>query len=70
MINLVWDEYREITDEQWSKVEIKLGTIEDRLKLQIENAMMDYVSEKMDAEEVKKKPWTWIFKEKTWSGNK
>lgn len=56
MINLVWDEYKEITNEQWNKIEIKLGTIEDRFKLQIENAMMDYVSEKMDAEEVKKKP--------------
>lgn len=56
MTFILWDECKEISDEQWNKIEIKLGTIEDRLKLQIENAMMDYVSEKVDAEEVKKKP--------------
>ena len=53
---VIWDEYEDIADEQWNNIEIKLGTIEDRIKLQIENAIIDYVSDKMDAEDLKKKP--------------
>ncbi len=53
---IIGDECKEISDEQWNKIEIKLGTIEDRIALQLKNAIIDYVSDKMDAEDLKKKP--------------
>lgn len=53
---IIWDECKDITDEQWNSIEIKLGTIEDRIDMQIKNAIMDYVSDQIDIEDSKKKP--------------
>lgn len=53
---IIWDECKDITDEQWNKIEIKFGTIEDRIDMQMKNAIMDYVSERIDIEDSKKKP--------------
>ncbi|WP_391558984.1 hypothetical protein [Robertmurraya sp.] len=53
---IIWDECKDITDDQWNKIEIKFGTIEERIDMQIKNAIIEYVSDKMDAESVKKKP--------------
>lgn len=56
MINTTHFDAENITDEQWSKIEIKLASIEERISMQIKNAIMDYVSEKMVEEDSKKKP--------------
>lgn len=53
---IIWDECKEITDEQWNKIEITFGTIEDRVDMQIKNAIIKYVGDKMSAEDAKKKP--------------
>jgi len=50
---VICDEYKEVTDQQWNKIEIKLGTIEDRIDMQIKNAIIKWVGEQIDA---KKKP--------------
>lgn len=51
-----WEECKEITDEQWNKIEIKVGTVEDRIDMQIKSAIIKWVGGKMDTEVVKKKP--------------
>lgn len=56
MINTTHYNTEDLTDEQLYKIEIKLGTIEDRIVMQMKNAIMDYVSEQMDVESSKKKP--------------
>lgn len=56
MINTTHFNTEDLTDEQLHKIEIKLGTIEDRIVMQMKNAIMDYVSEQMDVENSKKKP--------------
>lgn len=38
------------------KIEIKLADIEERIRLQVENAIIDYVSDQMMLETSKKKP--------------
>lgn len=53
---IIWDECKEISDEQWNKIEITYGTIEERIDMQMKNAIMGYVSEQMDIESSKKKP--------------
>lgn len=53
---VIWDECKEITDEQWNKIEITSGTVEDRIDMQIKNAIIEWVGDQMDAEDVKKKP--------------
>lgn len=53
---VIWDECKEITDEQWNTIEITSGTIEDRIDMQIKNAIIEWVGDKMSAEDVKKKP--------------
>lgn len=53
---VIWDECKEITDEQWNKIEIRSGTIEDRVHMQIKNAIIKWVGDKMDSEDAKKKP--------------
>lgn len=45
-----------IGPEHLHKIEIKLGTIEDRIRMQIENAIIDYVSDQMILEALKNKP--------------
>ena len=37
-------------------IKIKLVTIEERIRLQIEQALIKWVGDKMDAEDAKKKP--------------
>lgn len=50
------DECKEITDEQWNKIEITSGTIEDRIDVQIKSAIIKYVGDQIDVEDAKKKP--------------
>jgi len=38
------------------EIEIKLATIEERIRLQIEEALIKWVGDKIDAEDIKKKP--------------
>lgn len=56
MINTTHFNTDALTDEQLHKIEIKLGTIEDRIVMQMKNAIMDYVSGQRDIESSKKKP--------------
>jgi len=45
------------TDQaQLHKIEIKLASIEERIRMQIESAIIDYVSDQMIIEDRKKKP--------------
>lgn len=53
---VIWDECKEITEEQWNKIEITSGTIEDRVDMQIKNAIIQWVGDAMSAEDAKKKP--------------
>jgi hypothetical protein len=53
---IIWDECKEISDEQWNKIEITSGTIEDRIDMQIKNAIIKWVGDQIDAEDAKKKP--------------
>lgn len=38
------------------EIKIKLATLEERIRLQIEQALIKWVGDKLDAEDVKKKP--------------
>lgn len=40
----------------WDEIEFKFASIEERIRLQIENAIMEYFGEKVDIEDSKKKP--------------
>lgn len=53
---VIWDECKEITDEQWNKIEITSGTIEERVDMQIKNAIIQWVGDQIGAEDAKKKP--------------
>jgi hypothetical protein len=44
------------TESQWSEIEVKFTTIEERVSMQIKNAIIDYISEQFDLEDTKKKP--------------
>lgn len=46
----------EVTNEQWVKIKIYPGTVEDRIRMQIENAIIEYVADQIDIEDSKKKP--------------
>jgi len=46
----------DIDESQLHKIEIKLASIEERIRMQIENAIIDYVSDQMLLEDRKKKP--------------
>lgn len=46
----------DVDPQQIHKIEIKLASVEERIRLQMENAIMDYVSEQMCIEDSKKKP--------------
>ena len=59
---VIWEECKEITDEQWSNIEITLGTIEDRVDMQIKNAIIKWVGDKIDTEDAKKKPKPYYHK--------
>ena len=37
-------------------IKIKFATLEERVRLQIEQALVTWVGEKIDAEDIKKKP--------------
>lgn len=45
----------DFTEEQITEIEIKLATIEERIVMQMKNAIMGYVSDKMEHERAKKK---------------
>lgn len=38
------------------EIKIKFATIEERIRMQIEQALIKWVGDKIDAEELKKKP--------------
>lgn len=56
MINTTHLDTSEMTQSDWDKIEVKFATIEERITMQIKNAIMDYVSERIDIEDSKKKP--------------
>ncbi len=55
-ISTVQFDTSEMTQADWDKIEVKFATIEERITMQIKNAIMDYVSEQIEAEDSKKKP--------------
>lgn len=46
----------DVDQTQLHKIEIKLASIEERIRMQIENAILDYVSDQVILESLKKKP--------------
>lgn len=56
MINTTHFDTSEMTQADWGKIEVKFASIEDHIKLQIENAIIEYFCEQMDLESGKKKP--------------
>lgn len=56
MVSSIHFDTEEITQEQWNKIDIKFATIEERISMQIKNAIIDYISERIDIEDSKKKP--------------
>lgn len=56
MINTPHFNTEYLTNEQLHKIEIRLATTEDRIVMQMKDAIMDYVSEQMGIEDSKKKP--------------
>ncbi len=56
MVSSIHFDAEEITQEQWDKIEVKFATIEERITMQIKNAIIDYVGEQIDIEDSKKKP--------------
>ena len=46
----------DVEQTQLHKIEIKLASIEERIRMQFENAIVDYVSDQMILEDSKKKP--------------
>lgn len=55
MINTTHFDAEEITQAQWDKIEVKIASIEERISMQIKNAIMDYVSDQIGIEDSKKK---------------
>lgn len=56
MINTTHFDTSEMTQADWGKIEVKFASIEERITMQIKNAIMEYVSDQIDLETSKKKP--------------
>ena len=56
MISTINIDTSKMTQRDWDRLEIKFATIEERISMQMKNAIMDYVGEQIDIEDSKKKP--------------